>query len=551
MNLVYLSLHKEVSHRNYWDYEFANDLLGYEFKKHDQIEEGMEGAVVLIPARHHIKDANEINKLLKPLKWCLVMLMGDEASLFPWEALNHPNMRLWIMHPRPDRDYPKGTRFLINSYSPDTKLLKGFRKEFEEKKLDWFFAGQVSHVRREEAFEELTKIPNGEFHASPGFTQGLDHKDYFRGLASAKIAPCPSGPETPDSFRLYESLEAGCIPIVEEKPARKGYPGGFWNNLLGEVPFPIVADWTSAKDLIPELLEDWQTKSNVIFSWWMGFKRKVRHNLETDLHHLCGYEKSKSVTVLMPSSPIPAHPSTEMINETIKSVQERIDAEIIVTLDGVRSEQEERKPVYGEYRRKFLWECNWEFENVLPVVFTEHSHQSGMAKAVIDKVRTPYLMYVEHDTPLNGDIDFKEVLGAIKGEINLIRFHHETKVGDYHKHLMLDDHATKINGAPLIRTVQWSSRPNIAKTEFYRWLLVEFVGKEAKTMIEFIMLGLINHAYEQDGYAGWARFGMALYAPNEEFMQHSINLNGRQEDPMYPTTFAYDGDVPPGAPEPK
>ena len=29
------------------------------------------------------------------------------------------------------------------------------------------------------------------------------------------MIPCPSGPATPDSFRLWEALEAGCVPIAD------------------------------------------------------------------------------------------------------------------------------------------------------------------------------------------------------------------------------------------------------------------------------------------------------------------------------------------------
>ena len=42
------------------------------------------------------------------------------------------------------------------------------------------------------------------------------------------------------------------------------------------------------------------------------------------------------VTVLIPVSPIPSHPSTEVLDVTIDSIRTRLpDAEIIIMFDGV------------------------------------------------------------------------------------------------------------------------------------------------------------------------------------------------------------------------
>ena len=34
-------------------------------------------------------------------------------------------------------------------------------------------------------------------------------------LSSTKFIPCPNGFFHPETYRLYEALECGCIPIVE------------------------------------------------------------------------------------------------------------------------------------------------------------------------------------------------------------------------------------------------------------------------------------------------------------------------------------------------
>lgn len=555
VDVIWLSYHEETLTRGQWDDTFIGDLLsGIEYN-HIESRDGIKPgkfAIVILHARMHVKDSRQINKDLAKLDSCVVMLVGDEASTFHVDQLRHPNMRLYVMHPRPEIDYPEGTRLLVNSYSPDTPLLKDYRDEYNEKPLDWFFAGQTGHARREECVEAIKDIPNGECHQSEGFTQGLPHDEYFKKLASAKFAPCPSGPETPDTFRLYEALEAGCIPIVDNRPSRKGYPLGFWEKLFGEVPpFPVLEEWASAPELIEKLLPDWKDTANHIYSWWQQRKRQYGRQIETDIFQLSGEIKERYITAMIPTSPSPVHPSTEMVTETIKSITDRLpNIEIIVQIDGCRPEQYGRRPAYQDYVRGLLWEANWEHQNVLPVVFKEYLHQSGKAKRTIDLVRTPYLLYVEHDTPLFDEIPFVDLLLSELGGMNLVRFSHEASILEPHKHMMVDTEPED-DELPLIRTMQWSQRPHLAKTVFYRWILSEYFGKESKTMIEWVMYGVQDHEWRVNGFEGWEKFRTAIYAaPGKDGIRRSANLDGRKNDPIYTGKFDYDGETPDGAPEP-
>ena len=131
-------------------------------------------------------------------------------------------MRLWVMSPRKNRGYPEGTRLLGSGFPPQARpLLKQYKQQAIERPIDYFFAGQVTHERRirmvaaVHAWKEQDKQTRGEIYASPGFTQGLVPEVYYEKLASAKVAFAPSGPVTPDTFRLFEALEAGCIPIAD------------------------------------------------------------------------------------------------------------------------------------------------------------------------------------------------------------------------------------------------------------------------------------------------------------------------------------------------
>src|SRR3990167_3538122 len=115
-----------------------------------------------------------------------------------------------------------------------------------------------------------------------------------------------------------------------------------------------------------------------------------------------------TLTIVMPTSPIPSHLSTEVVEESIRRLRaypDLKDCEILIQIDGIREEQRHREADYEEYKRRLLWLCAHEFENCLPIVFDEHLHQAGMLRATLDRIRTPLLFYVEHDTFPMGEID--------------------------------------------------------------------------------------------------------------------------------------------------
>lgn len=561
-HVVWLSLYDNVDGRCCWDQAMVEALLrnevwptGYDFEHTNDlgtVPEG-SGAVVVLPARYLADDVQALNKALAPLPWVLLMLTSDEESWFPWRELEHPNLRLWVMTPRPDEHEGAG-RFLGEYWPPNT--CEWLASMDASKPLDWFFAGQITHESREILAKVLGDLDGGEFVGTEGFTQGLTQDEYLRGLARAKVAPAPSGPATPDSFRLYEALEAGCVPVVEE--ACPAFGEGYWSLLLGErPPFPVVSSWAQLPSLLHEILPDWTTHANRCSAWWQGYKRRLATNLAADLAELGApaTDRGPGITVLMPTSPIPSHPDTAVIEETYASIRARLPAaEVIVMFDGVRSEQYERRREYEEYQRRVLRLCNFEWRNVVPLRFDRHAHQANMTRRALDLVRTRTVLFIEHDTPLLGDIPWDELVDVIaSGQASVVRLHHEAEVLEPHRHLMLDTTPQKVAGAgelvPLLRTAQWSQRPHLASTGFYRAMLEHYFGTESRTMIEDVMHGVVDRAWREEGLPGWDRFRMWMYAPDGD-MKRSTHLDGRGDDPKFEMVYAYDGPTPKGAPAP-
>jgi hypothetical protein len=225
----------------------------------------------------------------------------------------------------------------------------------------------------------------------------------------------------------------------------------------------------------------------------------------------------KDITIVIPTSVIPSHPSVDIIEETISTIRVHLpDNEIIIQVDGLRDERLDWKDRYDEYKSRLLWKCLHEWKNVLPVIFDEHLHQTDMMRQTIDLIRTPAILYVEADTPLTPDlsIDWQSCLDMIYSKkANTIRFHFEAIIPEPHKHLMfgVED--------GFMKTLQWSQRPHLSTVPYYRDTVLKNVP--SKTFIEDVF-----HGYVQDH--DWEHSKIWIYYPdNGNNIKRSYHLDGR------------------------
>jgi hypothetical protein len=519
-----------------WSGGEHHDLVNIEVESIADLP-GEQGAIWVVPGAYWKDRVDEINAAINRRPWALVFLVSDEASLFPVEELSHPEMRLWVMTPRA-RHTKVTDRFLGEGFATDTRDV--LRPLGPERKVDrdWFFAGQVTHVRRQQAATALRSMPRGLLLETAGFLQGMTREVYLEEMAAAKVSPCPSGPDTPDSFRLYEALEMGVLPIADATCPAGGH--GYWHQLCGGAPpFPVIDHWKDLPEVMAKAVAGWPGNANRAFAWWQQYKRNLHHRIQRDISGLARATPTRSfgqdVTVLIPTSPIPSHPSTAIIEETIESVlaqQELAGCEIIVMVDGVRPEQEHRRADFEEYTRRLLWLCNYRWSNVVPIVFERHGHQANLTRAALQATHTHLVLFVEHDTPLVTDepIPWEQIGQSVKwGALDVVRFHYEAFIPEPHLHLMLDDGPLDFYGIPMRRTTQWSQRPHLANASYYRKIIQANFPTTSRTMIEDKMHGVAQSE-------GWRKHRIAIFHP-EGNIKRSLNLDGRQDDPMYPMDF--------------
>lgn len=237
-------------------------------------------------------------------------------------------------------------------------------------------------------------------------------------------------------------------------------------------------------------------------------------------------------TIVISTSPVPSNPSTEILENTIVSIQYHLPANpMIIMADGLRQEQREQSDGARRYQEfiKRIMLMGRQGNNTLVTSFAKHLHQAGMMANIIGEIKTPLIFFFEHDTPLlRLPIDFPGIERVILDKyMNCIRLHPLTYRRPEHEYLNRGD--VELHGVPLIKTVQWSQRPHIATVEFYRDLLSHF-SPNSNTFIE-------DHMYDYIAAAPWERYKVAIYNPAEGGIQRSEHTDARAGDPKFPCRF--------------
>lgn len=587
----WLSYQERNPKRGRWDQLFVERLLsgeegrppyGYRFVDDDVLP--IEGGVVVFSAGFYAENdlvdrgIQLLTDDLNDMAWCVLIATSDETQSFPWDRIDPwpTHVKLWVMLPKPGNIYPPGSRFIGEGSPVSGKTIcenAAFTRD-----LDLMLVGQGGHVRRDQAFHAAHAVRPGldtKVMKTSGFTQGMTQEEYLFHLTRAWIAPAPSGICSQSSFRAYEALEAGCIPILDEQnPAGES---GFWEMLGLDKVAPTIQFWRDLPAMTDSILNNRVETAAMCSSRWQQHKRRMLQWLYDDVSHVGNISEDGTfdgrfierdgphdeITVIIPTSPVPSNPDISMIQQTVASIRSELPgAEILITCDGIRDEQLDRADDYHFFLHRLCMWTNTQF-NAWPFIHSEHLHQSGMMHSILPEVRTPYVLYVEHDCPLEGAIPFADILRTMEmNDLNSMRFLHEVAIPPGSEHLFLGRvaHMSKVGEggpepvawfAPFAKTIQWSQRPHVARTDWYREIMSTHFAPDARTMIEDVMHGVVQagtYAGRKRAREAWERFRMGVYAP-EGSWKRSGHLDGRADDPKFPMLMKYpDGNRPEGAP---
>lgn len=273
-----------------WDTNMLFQLMNnelYPTGQHFHHTEGYpdaDGAVMVIPGRYWFDRTDDINEALARYDWVLAMRTGDEEDVFNTARIKHPNIVWWVQTPRTGKFYPNTSRFIGCGWTPhfNNPRFGG------ERDTEVMLAAQNTHQRRKQCFEALQTVRAAKVvHESAGFTQGMAPHDYVENMTRSKVALAPSGAFSPDSFRLFEALQAHAVPLADDESPNKLYDAeGFWRTLFPDAPFPIYTRNEQLPGYIADQLALWPANSNRITVWWMRQKRALTTWLLDDLKAL-------------------------------------------------------------------------------------------------------------------------------------------------------------------------------------------------------------------------------------------------------------------------
>jgi hypothetical protein len=148
-----------------------------------------------------------------------------------------------------------------------------------DRKLIWSFAGGKTAARIQ-MFNQLKKIEphrcllyDGRRREKPP----LDRDSFLTLLSETYVSPCPMGNVVLETFRLYESLEMGCIPIAER---RRWMP--YFDRLMPGHPIPTFLSWRNAGRFV-QMLSKNQFQlgqcQRTIAEWWQQYKINLRNDV--------------------------------------------------------------------------------------------------------------------------------------------------------------------------------------------------------------------------------------------------------------------------------
>ena len=254
--------HKDCSDK--WIYEILNKI---EFEV-IQSEKDLESEDILIIVDSSIEKKEELYTKLKLIcsKMFLIHL-GDESGAYDSSLIYNKFNYVWRAFCSNRYFNNKKVSCLPIGYKSGTL----FKKEIVERKYKWAFLGTPHKSSRHDLLFQLSDIEPSFFHKTKKFNEKIiDVSEMSEILTSTKFIPCPNGFFHPETYRLYEALECGCIPIVEN--AYKYYDRLFPNN-----PFIKIDRWIEAKPVIREWGDDQiKQKLEECRTWWSQYKNQLQ-----------------------------------------------------------------------------------------------------------------------------------------------------------------------------------------------------------------------------------------------------------------------------------
>ena len=262
--------HKDNS--NDWIYEIL-DKVQYKVIDNEQDIERQD--IIIIVDSSVEKKVNFYNKLKLLSSKIFLIHLGDESGIHDLSSIYSNCDYVW-------RTFCSNKYFKNKNVSCIPLGFKSgthFKKKDENRKYKWAFIGTSHKSSRHDLLFQLSSIQPSFSYKTKKFNEKiLGVNEMSEVLSSSQFLPCPNGFVHPETYRLYEALECGCIPIVEN--AYKYYDRLFPNN-----PFLKIDRWKDASNIIKKFTSDQiKNESNNCKKWWADYKKNLQNFINSKIN---------------------------------------------------------------------------------------------------------------------------------------------------------------------------------------------------------------------------------------------------------------------------
>ncbi len=261
--------HKNNSDK--WIYEVLNKIKFESI----QNEKNLNNEDVLIIIDSNVEKKSELYIKLKLICSKIYLIhLGDESGGQDLSKIYDMFNFVWRTFCSNRYFENKNVNCLPLGYKSGTFL----KKKTTDRKYKWTFIGTPHKSSRHDMLFQLSNIAPAFLHKTNKFNEKIIEVDKMSEiLSSTEFVPCPNGFVHPETYRLYEALECGCIPIVEN--AYK-----YYDRLFPKNPFLKINKWMELKHVINEWKSDQiKKRRKECETWWLQYKIKLQNSMKNKI----------------------------------------------------------------------------------------------------------------------------------------------------------------------------------------------------------------------------------------------------------------------------
>lgn len=199
---------------------------------------------------------------------------------------------------------------------------------------------------------------------------------------------------------------------------------------------------------------------------------------------------SSLLTVVIAASPVPSHPSTALVSETLESLKNcGIDplTRVIIAHDAMppfRRDNDDRL-AYEKYLAQLRIQLAGR-PNIQVLCRSRWGHLNGNLRSAMQLVDTPFVLVVQHDFPFVRTIDIAALLSAMeqRSGIRHIKFSKrdhtasgwDANTSERLEYLQEIAVPTPSGEVRLVRTLGWSDNNHLCRAGYYRDIIFPIAG---------------------------------------------------------------------------